>query len=159
MKRLSALAFIGALALASLTACSSDGGDIDDFCSAGSSFGADSDFEFADLSDADVDAAVAGDMSGVNEWGESSVTTIDAVVAEVERAKGGAPTDEVAQALDDVAEVLQLMRSFAVSASEATDFAEFTEDALALTSEMQDVDAKMTAAGDILDDAEVEYCS
>ncbi len=97
MKRLSSLDLLGTLALASLTACSSDGGDVTDFCA-------------------------------------------------------------LSNALDDVAEGVALMRSFATSASKATEVAALMTEAEALGTEMHAVDAKMTAAADLLEAAAIEYC-
>ena len=158
MKRIASLTFIGAFALASLTACSS-GGDIEDFCAVASSLGSESDLEIAELSDTAMEDALAGDMSGLNAWGESSTTTIDEMVALMERAKKGSPTDEVTQALNDASEALDLMHTFASSAAESTDFLEFVAEAQALEEDLAAVDAKLTSAGDVLDAAEVEYCS
>lgn len=158
MKRLSSLAFIGALALASLTACSSSDGDTTDFCTLADTLGADAGFELPELSDSAMEAAFAGDMSGVNEWGTSVSATLDDISAQIKSARGSAPTDEIAQALDDVAEGMTLMQSFVESAADATDFETFMTDAQSVGTEIEAVDAKMTIAADLLDEAALEYC-
>lgn len=123
------------------------------------SLGSESEFEFEDLSDSTMEAALAGDMSGVNAWGESSVATVDEMAALLERAKNGAPTDEVTQALVDAGEVLDLLREFASSAAESTDFLEFAAEAQTLEGEISALDAQMTEATDVLDAADAEYCN
>ena len=158
MKRIACLACISAFALVSLTACSS-GNDIDEFCSVASSLGSESELEIDDISDETMEAALAGDMSGLNAWGESSSATIDEMAALIERAKKGSPTDEVTQALNDASEALDLMQTFTGSAAESTDFLEFVAEAQALEEDLAAVDAKLTSAGDVLDAAEEEYCS
>lgn len=158
MKRLSSFALIGALSLASLTACSSEKGDIADFCAVSDSLAGDGGFTLDDLSDSAMEDALAGDMAGVNEWGNTAVASIDFVASQLADAKGGAPTDEASKALDDMGEGLDVMRGFATSASKAADFETLMVDAEALTADFEAIDAKMTAASDVLDAAAAEYC-
>ena len=158
MIRLASLAFIGALSLASLTACSSNEGDIADFCAVSDSLAGGSGFTLGDLSDSAMEDALAGDMTGVNEWGNTAVASIDFIASQLAGAKGGAPTDEASQALDDMGEGLEVMRGFATSASKAADFETLMADAEALSSDFEAIDAQMTAASEVLDAAAVEYC-
>ena len=159
MKPLASLAFVCALSLASVSACSSEGGTLADFCVAAASLGSESEFELADLSDGAMEAALAGDMSEVNAWGEASADTIAELSAQVEFAKGGAPTDEVATALDDVAEALGLMGRFANTAADAPGLPALLTAIDDLGTDLAAVDAKLTEAGDVVDAAEEEYCS
>jgi hypothetical protein len=158
MKRLSSFAIIGALALASLTACSSDGDGSTGFCVLSATFGGGKGLALFDLSDTAKRNALAGNLSGVNEWGVSAVASIDEITAQLTSAKESAPTDEIALAIDDVLEGVARMRSFAVFASTVTTFGALMTEAQSLEGELTAVDSSMPAASDLLDAAVVEYC-
>jgi hypothetical protein len=157
MKRLTTAVFSGLFAVATLSACSADGAGTD-FCDVSQKLAAD-DIEFAELADADVQSAMDGDMSGVHEWGDSVASTIDDLSSDIERAKGGAPSDEAVQALDDVLDGIAFMSDIATAAAEAEDFATFAEKMTAMQGDLAEFDATMSNASDVLDKAEVEYCN
>jgi hypothetical protein len=157
MKRILMIAASGALALASLTACSAEGAGTD-FCDVAQNFNPD-DFEFAELADADMEAALAGDMSGINAWGENAAGQIDDIIAELKRAKGGAPSPETVKALEDVIAGFDVVKGLATSAANADDFMSFAAEMQAMTDDFSALDESMTSAGDVLDDATVKYCN
>jgi len=157
MKRILILAASGAIALGSLTACSAEGAGTD-FCDVAANFDGDS-IALTDLSDADMEAALAGDMSGINAWGDTAAGQLDDVIDELKRAKGGAPSPETVKALDDVIAGVVVIKGLATSAAEADDFMSFANDMQAMAEDIDSLDATMTSAAQILDDATIKYCN
>lgn len=157
MKRLTLAVFSGLFAAASLSACSADGAGTE-FCDVSQKFAA-NEVDFAELADEDVQAAVDGDMSGIHEWGDSVAATIDDLSSDIERAKDGAPSDEAVQALDDVLDGIGFMSDIANAAKDAEDFLTFAEKMTAMQDDLSQFDATMSNAGEVLNDAELEYCN
>ncbi len=156
MKRVTALILSSLVAVTVLSACSAKGAGTD-FCDVSQKF-ANDDIQFAELSDADVQNAIGGDMSGVNEWGTSTVAMVSELSDEIERAKGGAPSDEAVKALEDVADGFSLLESMASAAAEADDFGAFATQMDAVSQDLATFNTTMADASDVLDKAETEYC-
>lgn len=144
--------------LLSLTACAG-GNNTEAFCDFVED--ADSQFDTVELSPSNeaIAAAAGGDMSGINEWGDTSASNIDDVLDEVRAAESNAPTEDSAEALEVMARVISIMRDISDAAASSSDLDSFFEDAEAMYMEM---DAEVLAAGDLdapIDAAIAEHCA
>ncbi len=162
MTRPAALVVLGALAVASLAACSDaspDAGSTSDFCGVSDTLESFGGMSANFPSEIIMAEAEAGDMNALHEWGDAKSESFAANIGDLERAKDAAPSDDVARALDVLIANLEPLASVYSAASEAHDLDAFLGGLESIPGPDEDSDAKASAALDAVTEAETTFCT